>query len=133
MKKVSLLVSLSIVCSGTSLVAQVVTGNRLTRTGNNCAVYRTPNPPSAEYWQGTGLPGPPPDLALLRSAEVVEAWLFHAGIEVSVTKFKYIRNCHDYAWSPFMSCMCLPKPDGPQKECWWMNYPSVNWLEVPPS
>jgi hypothetical protein len=47
---------------------------------------------------------------------------------VSAADFIYRRNCHDYAWGPYMSCMCSYWP-APQTEAWWMNDPRANWLD----
>lgn len=135
MKKVSLIVSLSIVYSSAALLAQTypLPGNRTTHKGNNVAVFRDHNPPSLAGWQQAGGIGTPPDLAQMKVEEFNCVWVYHAQIYVSLASYQFIRNCHDYAWSPFMSCMCFPPPDGDQKECWWMLDPRMNWRESPPS
>jgi hypothetical protein len=59
----------------------------------------------------------------------------------SYKAFWWARNCHDFAWGPFMSCLgCDPTtatetaadPDhaGQQKEAWWMNDPRPNWKDL---
>lgn len=56
---------------------------------------------------------------------------------VSGKDYQFARNCHDYAFAPFMSCLCSTA--GPQKEAWWMEpktYPvqsvsvNRNWLDT---
>jgi len=45
----------------------------------------------------------------------------------SVLDFQWDRNCHDFAWAPYMSCKCGTA--GGQPEAWWMNDPSANWVD----
>jgi hypothetical protein len=66
---------------------------------------------------------------LLDSEEAAQAAYPEAVLLFSEAEFEFIRNCHDYAWGPYMTCMCSPAPPGDQKECWWMNDPSANWSD----
>lgn len=53
-----------------------------------------------------------------------------ATLLLSSYQYIYERNCHDYAWGPWMS---LPSETslgpGVQVQAWWMNNPSENWLD----
>jgi len=40
----------------------------------------------------------------------------------------HTRNCHDYAWAPFMTDDFENTVAGSQREAWWMCDPSPNWL-----
>ncbi len=50
----------------------------------------------------------------------MDAILFHATVVHSIAEFQFMRNCHDYAWSPYMSSMWDQGTEGDQKECWFM-------------
>lgn len=91
-------------------------------------VFRDHNPPSKELWERSGQEGPPLDLQLLKMAENVHARIYHARVVVSVTQFEFVRNCHDYAWSPYMTTL-WQRTTGNQKECWWMDDPRANWQD----
>ena len=50
---------------------------------------------------------------------------------VPASQFQYGRNCHDFAWAPFMSC-CPGgiSPNAPQPEAWLMDYwPNPNYYD----
>src|SRR5678815_4237606 len=77
-------------------------GHRKTHKNSNVKVVRDVNPPSLSTWIGLGMPGEAPDMRALRISERVHALLYKARVVHSVTEFHYIRNCHDYAWKPYM-------------------------------
>jgi hypothetical protein len=55
---------------------------------------------------------------------------FGLTLKRSIEEFHFDRNCHDYAWAPYMSCMCNPTPPGDQTGCWVMGDPSQNWRDA---
>src|SRR5438132_6747005 len=99
-------------------------GFRRTHNEHSVPVWRDQNPPSKTFWQDEHLPGTAPDMARLRDSDRTAQETFGAFLLHSSSEFEFIRNCHDYAFGPYMSCMCSPPPEGDQKECWWMDDPS---------
>ena len=101
---------------------------RETRKTTHVTVFRDHNPRSLESWIRSGQQGPPMDMQLLKMSENIQARICHARVVVSVTEFEFIRNCHDYAWSPYMTTL-WQRTTGNQKECWWMEDPRANWQD----
>ncbi len=111
--KLTLLLMVTTALWPQELYTQVITDYRFTRRGSRVEVQRMLN-----------LSGR--DLDRLRSQERRLRNRFpESRLLVSAVDYMYLRNCHDYAWAPFMSCMCI----GPQPEAWWMNDPRANWLD----
>jgi len=90
----------------------------MTHHNSSIEVRRRSNAPYASY-----------DMMRLAIQERIVQLDYPVTLKHSVTEFRFLRNCHDYAWSPYMSCMCNPGPLGGQKECWEMANPSQNWID----
>jgi hypothetical protein len=99
-------------------------GVRITKHNTSVLVSRSPSAGILNA-QGTPLMS---WLAWERQVELNFAATFpEAELLVPAVQFIFKRNCHDYAWGPFMSCMCTT--GGEQREAWWMNEPGANWSD----
>lgn len=99
------------------LPAQVLIdiGHRQTEKGSQVEVLRIT---SQYYIPAGGIPTVDAGRILDMEGKIGKQYP-EATLLMSCTKYKYGRNCHDYAWGPYMSCMCSAAGD--QKEAWVMQ------------
>lgn len=118
MKPLSLALLTPAFLSCDHLNAQLQTSTRSTHNYTTVNVTRMPNP---YYYSGA------PTVAVARALDAEQTFpvLYSLTIIHSITEYIYTRNCFDYAWAPYMSCMC--NISGPQNEAWWMDVPNANW------
>lgn len=109
---IAALVALSVSAALQSRGATIYS-TRATENGTPVFVYREPNPHAGSR--------------LERYFDRRATKTYTAILLVSTYDYQFKRNCHDFAWAPFMMCMCNTAP--PQKEAWWMPNPALNWLD----
>lgn len=115
MKLASIWVSFFALCAFAEMQVHgaVIFGNRPTHNGTPVSVFRKPN-----AFAGN---------AKARYYDQKAQKTYTCTLLISSADYQFMRNCHDFAWAPFMMCMCTTTP--PQQEAWWMNNPAQNWID----
>jgi hypothetical protein len=116
MNKTYLILLAALLLSLASVQAQYleIYGRRCTFIGTRVTVFRTPND---ESWEGPPDPPSKQTLHRLDDERTLKSLYPTATLLVSGTAYQIKRNCHDFAWGPWMS---------------WEGYPnSVAWVGSP--
>ena len=101
------------------------TDNRYTFYFNPVQALRMPNP---AYWDGISRQSVATLLELMVEAILADTYPEAVGLSDAVN-WQYLRNCHDYAWQPYMTDDFYSEGYVTQTEAWWTEDPTRNFTD----
>ncbi|MGO9200719.1 MAG: hypothetical protein ACLQM8_09285 [Limisphaerales bacterium] len=127
MKRILLAASIcaSCACGGAGAQTVTATDNRYTFYFNPVQALRMPNP---AYWDGISRQSVATLLELMVEAILADTYPEAVGLSDAVN-WQYLRNCHDYAWQPYMTDDFYSEGYVTQTEAWWTEDPTRNFTD----